>query len=332
MATIADIARLTGLSMTTVSRYLNGHPYVSQEAADIIREAIAELGYTPNSTAVALRQGRTHRIALIVPTTAHSFYAALLAGAGDGARGHGYDLVVRQSPRVSEDTALELGHMLETRLIDGAIVAAEIPAEAVAPLADTAAPLVTCDQVLQDVPFSGVYTDHYASAQEVLVHLSETGRRDIVVIISSEPHGSSVLRRSAAEDFLRETGGGACVSFVVEDDDDSVTSGVGLGERLLSRVPPPDAVFTGADQLAAGVLIAAERHGVRVPAELAIVGFDDQSLSQTLGLTSVYQPTREMGRTAVDMLVKRIEGVAQGRNGVVERVALSHELRRRRTS
>jgi DNA-binding LacI/PurR family transcriptional regulator len=305
---------------------------VSTEAQNAIRAAISELQYTRNSTAVALRRGTTHRLALFVPTTAHSFYAALLAGAGDGARQHGYDLVVRQSPRISHETAGELARMLATRLIDGAILATEIPGEVVEALVATGGPLVVCDQVLREAPLSCVFTDHYASAREVLAHLLDTRRRDIVVITSSEPHGSSLMRQSAAEDAGREAGGSVQVSFVVEDDDDSVSSGVALGEKLLSRSPPPDAVFTGADQLAAGVLIAAERHGVSVPQELAIVGFDDQSLSQALGVTSVYQPTREMGKTAVDMLISRINLVARGRAPATERVSLPHELRRRRTS
>ncbi len=332
MATIADIARVTGLSVATVSRYLNGHPYVSAEAQNAIREAIAELKYTPNSTAVALRRRTTNRIALFVPTTAHSFYAALLAGAGDGARRYGYDLVVRQCPIISQETAGELAGMLETRLIDGAILATEIPAEAAGALVTIGAPLVACDQVLREALVSCVFTDHYASAREVLAHLLETGRRNIVVVTSSEPHGSSLMRKSAAEDTQREAEGGLRVSFVVEDDDDSVSSGVTLGERLLARSPSPDAVFTGADQLAAGVLIAAERRGVSVPEELAIVGFDDQSLSQALGLTSVYQPTREMGKTAVDMLMSKIKLTARGRAITPERMSLPHELRRRRTS
>lgn len=332
MATIADIARVTGLSVATVSRYLNGHPYVSAEARNAIREAISELNYTPNSTAVALRRGTTDRIAFFVPTLAHSFYAELLAGAGDAARRYGYDLVVRQCPVISDETAGELDRMLETRLIDGAILATEIPAEATGALLATGAPLVACDQVLREAPVSCVFTDHYASAREVLAHLLDTGRRNIVVVTSSEPHGSSLMRQSAAEEARREAGGGLRVTFVVEDDDDSVSSGVALGEKLLARSPPPDSVFTGADQLAAGVLIAAERRGVSVPQELAIVGFDDQSLSQALGLTSVYQPTREMGSTAVDMLISRIKLTARGSAPATERVLLPHELRRRRTS
>lgn len=332
MATIADIARATGLSVATVSRYLNGHPHVSAEAANAIRHAISELQYTPNSIAVALRRGKSHRIALFVPATAHSFYGGLVAGAGDGARRCGYDLVIRQSARVSHATAGELARMLETRLIDGAILAIEIPSEAVEALVATGAPLVACDQVLHDASLSCVFTDHYASVREVLAHLVDTGRTDIAVVISSEPHGASRMRQTAAEDLCREADAGVRVSFFVEDDDDSVSSGVALGEKLLSQAPSPDAVFTGADQLAAGVLIAAERHGVSVPEELAIVGFDDQSLSQALGLTSVYQPTREMGKRAVEMLVARIEQKLKGHMPGPEQVALFHRLRRRRTS
>lgn len=222
--------------------------------------------------------------------------------------------------------------MLETRLIDGAILAAEIPPKAAGRLVELGAPLVACDQVLRNDRLSCVFTDHYASARAVMNHLYESGRRNVVVVVSSEAHGSSLLRKKAAEDFRREHGEALEVSFATEDDDDSVSSGVALGEKILSRAPQPDAVFTGADQLAAGVLIAAEHRGIPVPHQLAIVGFDDQSLSQALGITSVYQPVREMGSTAVDLLIRRIESRSKGVSAPTDRVELPHELRTRRTS
>lgn len=332
MARIADIAEYTGLSPSTVSRCLNGHPHVSAEASAAIHKAVRDLHYIRNSSAVALRAGRTFRFAFLVPTTAHSYYAELLAGAGEAAGRHGYDVVVRQRSEISVATADDLKRMLATRLIDGAVIATDIPSAAVAPLADGDAPVVSCGQVTGESDLSSVFTDHYRGARAVLDHLFETGRRKIVVVVSGGKHVSSNLREAAGRDFVREHKGAVRVSFVAEDNDDEIHAGVALGEALFSRNPAPDAVFTGADQLAAGVLIAAGRHGVAIPRDLAVVGYDDQSLSQALGLSSVYQPTFEMGARAVDLLVTMI-GKRRSVSGFEQqRVELPFELRVRETS
>ncbi len=105
-----------------------------------------------------------------------------------------------------------------------------------------------------------------------------------------------------------------------------------IGEILFARDPLPDAVFTGADQLAAGVLVAAGRHGIAVPGDIAVVGYDDQSLSQALGLSSVYQPTSEMGARAVNLLVEMIGRHRAGSTVDMRRIELPFELRVRKTS
>ena len=332
MARIADIARYTGLSVSTVSRYLNGHRHVSAESSAAIRKAVRELRYTRNSSAVALRAGRTLRLAVILPTTDHSYYAALLSGAGEAAADLGYDLLIRQSPVISSSTSDELTTTLETRLIDGAVIATDIPDEAVSSLVAGEAPIVACGQVTRESLLSCVFTDHYRGAWEVLEHLFETGRRNIVVVVSGRPHASSMLRESAGKDFVRAHGGEVNISFEAEENDDSVSAGLALGERLLSRNPAPDAVFTGADQLAVGVLTAAGQRGVAAGSELAIVGYDDQSLSQALGLSTVHQPTRKMGARAVRMLVEHIGRRSAGAAVETSCVELPCTLRLRETS
>ncbi len=191
MARIADIARCTGLFVSTVSRCLNGHPHVSAEASAAIHKAVRDLHYVRNSSAVALGAGRTFRLAFVAPTTAHSYYAELLSGAGQAAGRHGYDLVVRQRPEISDSTADELRSMLETRLIDGAVIATDIPEAAVAPLVAGEAPVVACGQVAQSSSLSCVFTDHFHGAWAVLRHLFDTGRREIVIVVSGEAHVSS---------------------------------------------------------------------------------------------------------------------------------------------
>ena len=335
MATIKDIAARTGLSRSTVSRCLSGRGYVSAEARTAIEEAARELDYQPNSAAVSLRRGRSARIAVFVPTTAHSYYATFISGVGEGARRHGYDLLVRQQTDDQAPLEAQLREIKHTRLADGAILASTIAEEAGKEVAALGFPLVACDQVLHRERISSVYMDHYRSTIDVLEHLVARGRRSIYVVIADDGHASNLYREKAAEEFLQRRlaeGMRIRITCVVENEDDSVSAGVALGKRLFELDKVPDAVFTGSDQLAAGLLLFAGGARIAVPGELAIVGFDDQSLSEALGLTTVYQPTRKMGRKAAELLHKLIETEASGGRAPVERYRVMHTLRARATS
>lgn len=335
MATIRDIADRTGLSRSTVSRCLSGNGYVSEEARNAIEEAARDLDYQPNSAAVSLRRGKSGRIVVFVPTTAHSYYATFISGVGEGARRHGYDLLLRQATGEQAPLQAQLRELERSRIADGAIIASTIADDAGKEVTSLGLPVVACDQVLYRERIPSVYMDHYQSTIDVLEHLVSRGRRAIYVVISDDGHASSYYREKAAEEFLRQRiaeGMRIRITCVVENDDDSVSAGVALGKRLFELDRVPDAVFTGSDQLAAGMLLFARRVRLSVPGELAIVGFDDQSLSEALGLTTVYQPTRKMGAKAVEVLHRLIEGRPAASTRKVERYRVMHTLRVRGTT
>lgn len=328
MANIKDIARETGLSVATVSRYLNGHPYVSREARYAIELTIGELGYRPNSSARSLRSGRTGRIMVVVCDVSHPFYSNLVAGAGAVATEFGYDLLIQQTcaaqwnpDRITELTA--------TRAVDGILLATEPAPWREFADALRSIPVVTCDQAMEGAGYPRVYIDHHQSTIDGLSHLHERGARRIVCFHAPETDrcSSNRIRITAYKTFAETHPGVAIVPQEVPDD--LVETGYTLGLSLHREHPEVDAVFTGSDDLAAGILLAAREQGRTVPEELRILGFDDQPLAGVMGISTVRQPVRKMGRRSLRLLHALIQRPGHTGDSVVH---IPHTLVVRQTT
>ncbi len=300
MPTIKDIAEFTGLSTATVSRCLNRHPYVSREAQLAIELAVRELGYRPNSAARSLRSGRTGRVGVVVPDASHPFFAALVAGAGQAAAAEGFDLLLQQT-ETGEWHADRLLEPVITAGVDGLLVASELTPWEQYAAALSGFPVVTCDQALAEIDLPAVYVDHYESTLEGLAHLRDRDSRSIVGISSTSPAAScDRLRRAAYREFALGNQGVTVHELYI--DADTPEAGSQLFPKLMALEPRPDAVFTGSDDIAAGLLVAARENGVDVPARLKIIGFDDSPIARVLRLTTVRQPVRRMGARAFTLL------------------------------
>ncbi|AFG37113.1 transcriptional regulator [Spirochaeta africana DSM 8902] len=303
MATIHDIARHTGLSAATVSRYLNGHPYVSKEAQLTIQLAIKELGYVPNDSARVLRSGQTRRIALVIEDAAHPFYSSLIAGVGAAAARLGHDILVQQV----RGEAWHPGRLMQlvvTRAVDGVIIASEL-----SPWSEygdwlTDFPLVTCDQALQHADLPGVYIDHRQSTLDGLHHLYEQGARNILCLHTTptSPCSSNTIRLTAFQEFAEGYPNAAIATQQVSDD--LLHNGEEVFAAYTAGAFPFDAVFCGSDDLAAGILMAARKRGIAIPEQLKVLGFDDQPLAEVLGISTIHQPVRTMGERALEHLIQ----------------------------
>ncbi len=305
MANIHDIAAHSGLSTATVSRYLNGRPYVSERARLAIERAMDELDYHPNSAARTLRSGKTHRVTVVLDTVDHPFYSVLLAGFSDAARSRSYEILVQQS-QAPDWSATLLLEQAATHAMDGVIVATETEdREALRSLIGTI-PLVACDQALFDAPCPQVYIDHYQSALDGLAYLHRRGAKTIACINgASDVCPTDRFRRRAYADFAEKRG--APVVHEIPYREDTIKGGYELLEPILMLSPRPDAVFTGSDDIAAGLLAAAREIGVNVPADLAILGFDDLPIAEVFGISTIRQPVRQMGRWAMEIVMRLIE-------------------------
>ena len=326
--TQADVARLAAVSQPVVSYVLSDNPLASVAPATRRRvlEAIAQLGYVPDATARSLRTRKTSTIAGIIPDITNPFYPAFERGIQDVAERHGYDLIVANTDGDPEKEARCLRSALQGR-VDGLIgVFFHVSVTELRPLLERPMPVVRLEaapKLAGPLPLDNLCVDNAAAARDAVAYLIGRGHRTIGMIAGRDgPRAARVrgYRRALAEHDLP-----ADDRLIVEGDFRK-----GGGERatreLLARTPRPTAIFAANDVMAMGALIAVRAAGLRVPADVAVVGFDDIFAAKLVSppLTTVAQFPERLGRRAAELLLERLDGRAPADGGRSEE--LPYEL------
>ncbi|AEI41102.1 LacI family DNA-binding transcriptional regulator [Paenibacillus mucilaginosus] len=295
MANIREIAKAAGVSVATVSRVLNGHPYVSAEKRRRVEEAMRRAGYSPNSNAVHLSTGRTGMVGVILPFSHHPYFHALLGGLMEEALKHQYTALLCQTNYEAGEERRYL-QMLRTKQVDGLILCShELPwAEIAAYAADGL--LVACEPVRQE-GISCVYTHHYEAFLTGMRYLIRRGHRNIGFCIGRRDSESSRQRYAAYADAMQEIGRPVQPEWIFEGCTD-LRDGMRVMDRIAAMESRPSALLVTGDEAAAGVLARSRQLGIAIPGELAIVGFDNQPISEALQLTTIDQHLQEIGRQA----------------------------------
>ncbi len=307
--TIRQIADLAGVSIATVSRVLNGRGDVSDETRTVVSRVIRENGYTANRSARGLSAGRTGLVGVLVPLVYPAYFSAILAGAAEALSER--DLHIVLSPTGHEhDREVSVLDRLHG-LTDGAlIILPEESNEELERLLDGGYRFVVLDPLMPlDERIPSVSAAHTSGADQAVRHLLDLGHRRIAQITG--PRGWV-----ATEDRRRGYGAALSAAGVLPDTELEVESepeipeGRRAAEHLLDRPEPPTAIFAFNDNIAIGAVQAARARGLRVPEDLSIVGFDDVEPATivTPTLTTVRQPLAEMGRTAVSLMMRLLEG------------------------
>ncbi|KQQ03331.1 MULTISPECIES: LacI family DNA-binding transcriptional regulator [unclassified Rathayibacter] len=298
-----DVAERAGVSTAVVSYVVTGAKNVTPEKERRVRDAIEALGYRPNSSARALRSGRTHVLALLMPDTSNPYFAEYALQIETAATERGYALLIANT---HDDPAREvtLLNEMHSRGVDGVILASVFH-ESLQPAADPTIPTVLIDSFhsVAGVPSLGL--DAVESAHTVVRHLVEVhGCRsiDLVIGASSDPTGARDLRQIGWEEALSAAG---LPRGSVEITSWTREGGLLAAERLLSGPDRPDAVFAGSDLVGIGLLRGAADLGIRVPEELAIISYDGTSESafSIPRLTTLQQPVAVMARRAIDTVI-----------------------------
>lgn len=305
--TIRDVAREAGVGVGTVSRVLGGQPRVAPATREKVDAAIARLGYHPNAAAQALSKQRTDTLEVAVPLVTRDFYVEVLRGIEIALDGSGYSLLIRTIERAEDRTRVFAALAVPGRA-DGAIIVSQTPTPAlVQRLAAEQVPAVLIDGLHRRLPSLAV--DHESAAERAVQHLIDLGHQQIAYVDHAATpfaQGSPAGRRRgyraalAAAQLPSRTGYEITTEFNAAGGEAALT-------ELLAQPVPPTAVFVGSDTQAAGVLTAARHIGVRVPEDLAVIGYNDIDLARYLDLTTVRVPMREMGKQGVAMLMKAIE-------------------------
>jgi len=303
--TIWDIAKHLELSVSTVSRALNGYGDVASKTRQRVFDAARELGYYPSSTARNLRRGRTDKIGLLINTSItymSQYLSEVFPGATIAAEKQGYNLVFYTAGVNRPD---ELMRVCRAREVDGVILlwAGEIE-NAIAFLQKEGLPFVLFDGRVDDPNVSYIAADNLAGALSLMRHLLELGHRRIGFTARPELGATSSDRLAGYRQALEEAGipvdESLIISTVIEP-----RSGYYAANDLLNLAKPPTAIFAIHDTVAVDAFQAVTERGLRVPEDVAIAGFDGflSSLTTQPPLTTVKLPLSEMGQLAVETLL-----------------------------
>ena len=310
--TIKDISKKLGISVSTVSKALNGYPDVSESTRDRILEAARELDYHPNIAAQSLRRGRTNKIGLLInnPLPFISEYIAdIISGAALTAEQQGNNLILYTTAVTHPD---ELRRICRAREVDGLMLIFAPPPDVVAVLEHENMPFIVFGRRVEEPGVSFVAPDNQAGAYALTQHLIAQGHKRIGFTTRPILGTVSDDRFRGYQQALVNAGIPLNPDLIVETTIETL-SGYKAMNTFLDLPEPPTAVFTFYDLMAVNALDAAHDRGLRVPEDVAIAGFDGlrSSLITKPRITTVQQPLNAMGQRAMELLFTRIEDNTQ---------------------
>ncbi|MEU6259586.1 LacI family DNA-binding transcriptional regulator [Streptomyces sp. NPDC047043] len=310
--TIADVASRAGVSKTTVSRVLNGRGEIQEATVLRVREAISELGYVPSAGAVGLARGSTQVIGMLVPEMSWAWTGTVVQAVLDTLEREGFGMRLLTGNR-GEESLRRVGVQVAAKSFDGLLVIEpEGTLGYIAELHASGLPVVLIDDRGHRPGFPYVETTNREGGEQAARHLLEIGRRRPLIVTGPEGYGCTQERLAGFVDAFAEAG--------IAVDERGIFSGGFLFEggraavrRALADGVAFDAVFAHNDASAAGVVVGLREAGLEIPRDVAVVGFDDVELASYTypALTTIRQPMREMGESAVRMLLEHVRGSPQ---------------------
>ncbi|MGY0486390.1 LacI family DNA-binding transcriptional regulator [Streptomyces sp. WG-D5] len=327
--TLEEVAARAGVGRGTVSRVINGSPRVSDRTRAAVEEAVAELGYVPNTAARALAANRSDSIAVVVPEAESRFFSepyfsGMVGGVGIALADTPLQLLLTFARGEREQD--RLAAYLAAHRVDGVLL---VSVHSDDPLADRLIqmdiPTVISGPRSADEPLPSVDTDNYAGARLAVQHLISRGRRSVAIIAGPLDVYGAQRRLVGYQDELAASGIGYDEKLVAYGDF-TEEGGRRCMEELLERGTGLDAVFACSDLMASGARQVLREAGRRIPDDVSLVGFDDSMIARHMepGLTSVRQPTRDMGRAMTELLLDEIALAAQGKRSSVRRGTQRH--------
>ncbi|MFJ6728484.1 LacI family DNA-binding transcriptional regulator [Streptomyces sp. NPDC091281] len=316
--TIADVARAAGVSKTTVSRVLNTRAEVDRSTAERVRDVIDRLGYVPSSGAVGLARGQSRTVGMLVPSLTWPWMGEVMQGVVDTVEAAGFGLLLFTCNR-GADSVERFTSQVSARAFDGLLVVEpENTLGMLTALHRKGLPVVLIDDRGHHPEFPYVTATNRDGGAEAARHLLAAGRHRPLVLTGPARFGCVRDRHAGFRDAYAEAGHPLGPGQVVESDFTEAHGRAVVGERLAAG-RDFDAVFAHNDLGAVGAMAAVHAAGLRVPQDVAVVGFDDIPMAALTRppLTTVRQPMRRMGETAAGLLLARLTGEALPASPVV---------------
>ncbi len=321
--TIYDIAREAGVSATTVSKVINNKGRISEKTRKKIMQIMEELHYQPNVLASAMKGKSTYTIALLIPDMANPIYAQYLKYIEEYGQELGFNIVMCSTGSDPDKEAKHIA-LLRQKRVDGFIIASIFKNETVLKqLIQEKVPIALMAFERSELPVASVTGDDYLGGYLATEHLLSLGHRRIGIITEEETI-SGKERIKGYEKALLNAGIEVEPSLIVAINDPTIEGAEKHARKLLDREQRPTAIFGYNDVLAIGAMQAAKERGIIIPDELSIIGFDNTVMCKIVEprLSSVAMPIQELGRKAMELLVRQIEG----NDNTKQRISLLPEL------
>lgn len=300
MASIRDVAKLANVSPATVSRVMNNTANVDEEKRERVLCAIKETGFVPNQVARSLYKKSAMLIGLIVPSIENPFFTQMANAIEKSADAMGYRLLLCSSADDVEKEKTMIS-MLTSMNADGIIITTSND-ELIPYINNSTIPIVVTDRQLEEsINCDYVHCDHYKSGRMAMEHLLECGCKNIVCIRASQYISSARARYEGYADVCKERG----IAQQIIDTEYSFEKGLEVTEKLLEIYPKVDGIIACNDMVAISVYKILNRHKIKVPQDVKLIGFDDIYISRlmTPEITTIGQPIHEMGKKAVELIV-----------------------------
>ena len=309
MSTLADVARIAGVSKSSASRALSGRGYVSVDTRRRVEHAAAELGYVVSSTAASLVTGRTRNVGVVIPYINRWYFAEVLEGIESALIRAGYDLTLY---RLSTDSDLRrrvFDYFLVRKRVDAVIsVAIDLSPHEVQMLQALGKPLVGIGGRIEGIPSLSI--DDVETARLATEHLLSLGHRRIMHVGGDQNEQMDFRVHSQRYTGFAQalSAAGVTVDDDFRDADFSIEGGYAIGLAVLGDPRTrPTAIFAGCDEIAIGIMVAARQLGIGIPAEISIIGIDGHPLAEMFGLTTLVQQPGAQGARAVELLLGQLE-------------------------
>jgi DNA-binding LacI/PurR family transcriptional regulator len=307
--TIKDIARELGISPSTVSKALKGHPDISATTRKAVRALVEKWNYKPDPIALSLKSGHSKTIGVIVPEIVHYFFSTVISGIEDLAYDSGYSVMFCQSNESYEREVKAVETLLSSR-VDGILVSISKTTEDYTHLkkiVDAGMPVVFFDRICEELDTDRVIVDDEAGAYDAVKHLLDSGCRNIVHLSGPQNLKIGRSRKEGYVKAVRESGLRVHDKNIIKCD--TAAEAQKIVPELLLRSPRPDGIFAVNDLTAAETMKIIKQSGLNIPGDIALVGFTSGMISDLTDppLSSVEQHGYQIGKEAVKMLIERLE-------------------------
>ncbi len=311
--TIREVARRAGVSYQTVSRVINNRPEVSEATRALVQRAIAELDYHPNAQAVGLSRNRSDIVGVITESVESRFFARIVNSIGVELQRQGRFMLLASTDVTTQPAMIDL--LQRSRRIDGMIIILPLEAslEQAQQLARSRLPLVLVD-LQYEIDANYIAVNNFQGAYSATEHLIKLGHRRIGIICGRRDLPVGEIRLDGYRAALRYYGLPYDPELVVPGDFTHRAGEAGAA-HFLGLAHRPTAIFACDDDMAFGAMRECRRHGLRVPEDISVIGFDDipEASHSYPPLTTIRQPLQEMGRIAAEYVCRSIDGADPGR-------------------